>query len=583
MPDVVRMQGCGVQMLLLPVDPDEPPGAEPGLALWIPQEAAALVGDPDDPAEPPPGPAVPDPAGDPHVQAKLCSTLAEIPPAPALAGDPDTPAEPPPFPAAPALAGDPDTPAEPPPFPAAPALAGDPDTPAEPPPFPAAPAPAGDPDTPAEPPPTLAEIPLVLTAPAPAGDPDTPAEPPPFPPAPALTGDPDTPSEPPPTLAEIPLILTAPAPAGDPDTPAEPPPFPAAPAPAGDPDTPAEPPPTLPEILPVLTAPDPAGDPRVPVKPPPTFVAPRWGPSPQALQRPEAAGPEPSWELPVLVPSAPVVLPASGLGSSSWFRLGAEPPPALGDPGAAARPVVYPPPQEVPPAPSAAPEPPSLRPAAPGPPQARLKRVQLVPPFQDHPGAGDAPRAQPVPRALGPNQGTSAAVGSPVGPIPAAPSTGQAVSPAKQLPGVAPAPLPPPDASGLVTPERGWPDAGRPGSGGDIGSPVDPLLRCRPAQPVLCRGPSRAHGPRSPLPTRRHATPTPAFSYSHRWQLGLMALGWSRSACGQLARPPPLFRQPNSFCSASGGARGRRFAAPCLGFPTLQDGINECDLLGSGF
>ncbi|KAH1180660.1 hypothetical protein KIL84_001594 [Mauremys mutica] len=30
MPDVVRMQGCGVQMLLLPVDPDEPPGAEPG-------------------------------------------------------------------------------------------------------------------------------------------------------------------------------------------------------------------------------------------------------------------------------------------------------------------------------------------------------------------------------------------------------------------------------------------------------------------------------------------------------------------------------------------------------------------------
>ncbi|XP_044844259.1 uncharacterized protein LOC123349989 [Mauremys mutica] len=436
MPDVVRMQGCGVQMLLLPVDPDEPPGAEPGLALWIPQEAAGLVGDPDDPAEPPPAPAVPDPAGDPHVQSKLCSTLAEIPPAPALAGDPDIPAEPPP---------------------------------------------------------TLAEIPLVLTAPAPAGDPDTPAEPPPFPAAPAPAGDPDTPAEPPPFPA-------APAPAGDPDTPAEPPPFPAAPAPAGDPDAPAEPPPTLAEIPLVLTAPAPAGDPRVPVKPPPTFVAPRWGPSPQALQRPEAAGPEPSWELPVLVPSAPVVLPASGLGSSSWFRLGAEPPPALGDPGAAARPVVYPPPQEVPPAPSAAPEPPSLCPAAPGPPQARLKRVQMVPPFQDHPGAGDAPRAQPVPRALGPNQGTSAAVGSPVGPIPAAPSTGQAVSPAKQLP--------PPDASGLVSPERGWPDAGRPGSGGDIGSPVDPLLRCHPAQPVPSAGRTQP-GPWAEIPSAAPAHSPP--------------------------------------------------------------------------
>ncbi|KAM9113207.1 uncharacterized protein ACDP82_019981 isoform 2-T2 [Pangshura tecta] len=379
MPDVVRMQGCGVQMLLLPVDPDEPPGAEPGLALWIPQEAAALAGGPNDPAEPPPAPAVPDPAADPHVQAKLCSTLAKIPPAPA---------------------------------------------------------PAGDPETPAEPPPTLAEIPLVLTAPA-------------------LTGDPDTP---------------------------------------------AEPPPTLPEILPVLTAPAPAGDPRVPVKPPPTFVAPRWGPRPQALQRPEAAGPEASWELPALVPSAPVVLPASGPGSSSWFRLGAEPPPAPGDPGAAARPVVYPPPQEVPPAPSAGPEPPSLCPAAPGPPQARLKQVQLVPPFQGHPWAGDAPWAQPVPKALGPNQGTSAAVGSPVGPIPAAPSTGQAVSPAKQLPGVAPAPLPPPAASGVVTPERGWPDAGRPGSGGDIGSPDDPLLRCRPAQPAPSAGRTQP-GPRAGIPS----------------------------------------------------------------------------------
>ncbi|CAM5123308.1 unnamed protein product [Natator depressus] len=31
MPDVVRMQGCGVQMLLLPVDPSGPPGGEPGV------------------------------------------------------------------------------------------------------------------------------------------------------------------------------------------------------------------------------------------------------------------------------------------------------------------------------------------------------------------------------------------------------------------------------------------------------------------------------------------------------------------------------------------------------------------------
>nr|XP_032648882.1 uncharacterized protein LOC116832311 isoform X1 [Chelonoidis abingdonii] len=373
MPDVVRMQGCGVQMLLLPVDPNESPRAEPGLALWIPQEAAALVGDSDDPAEPPPAPAVPDPAGDP-----------------------------------------------------------------------------------------------------------------------------DTPTEPPPTLAEIPLVLTAPAPSGD--IPAEPPPVPAAPNLTGDPDTPAEPPPTLPEILPVLTAPNPAGDPRVPVKPPPTFVAPRWGPSPQAVQRPEAAGPEANWELPALVPSAPVVLPASGPGSSSWFWLGVESPPALGDPDAAACPVVYPPLQEVPPAPSAGPEPPSLCPATPGPPQARLKRVQLVPPFQDHPWAGDAPRAQPVPKALGPNQGTSAAVGSPVGSIPAAPSVGQVVSPAKQLLGSAPAPLPPPDSSGLVTPEQGWPDAGCPGSGGDIGSSVDPSLHCRPAQPVPSAGRTQP-GPRAGIPS----------------------------------------------------------------------------------
>ncbi|XP_030400862.1 uncharacterized protein LOC115641673 [Gopherus evgoodei] len=490
MPDVVRMQGCGVQMLLLPVDPDEPPGAEPGLTLWIPQEAAALVGDSDDPAEPPPAPAVPDPAGDPDTPTEPPSTLAEIPlvlTAPALTGDPNTLIEP-----TPALG-------EIPLVLTAPALTGDPNTPAEPPFFPAAPAPAGDPDTLTEPTPTLGEIPLVLTAPAPAGYPDTPAEPPPVPAAPNLTGYPDTPAEPPPVPA-------APAPAGYPDTPAEPPPVPAAPNLTGDPDTPAEPSPILPEILPVLTAPNPAGDPRVPVKPPPTFVAPRWGPSPQALQCPEAAGPEANWELPALVPSAPVVLPASGPGSSSWFWLGAESPPAPApapapaDPGAAACPVVYPPPQEVPPASSAGPKPPSLCPAAPGPPQARLRLVQLVPPFQDHAWAGDAPRAQPVPKALDPNQGTSAAVGSPVGPIPAAPSMGQVVSPAKQLPGVAPAPLPPPDASGFVTPERGWPDAGRPGSGGDIGSSVDPSLRCHPAQPVPSAGRTQL-GPRARIPS----------------------------------------------------------------------------------
>ncbi|CAM4689310.1 unnamed protein product [Lepidochelys olivacea] len=369
MPDVVRMQGCGVQMLLLPVDPNGPPGGEPGLALWIPQEAAALAGDPDDPSDPRPAPAVSDPAGDSHVPAKPCSTLAKIPPAPTLTGDPNTPTEPPPLPA-----------------------------------------------------------------------------------APTLTGDPDTPAKPLPTLAEIP---------------------------------------------PVLTAPDRAGDPKVPVKPPPTFMDPRPGPSSQALQRPEAARPEASWELPNLVPSAPVVLPASGPGSSSWFKVGAESPPAPGDPGAAARPVVYPPPQEVPPAPTAGPEPPSLCPEALGPSQARLKRVQLVPPFQDHPWAGDAPRAQPVLKALGQNQGTSAAVRSPVGPIPADPSTGQAISPAKQLPVVAPDPLPPPDASVLATPEQGWPETG---PGGDVGSPVDPLRRCSPTQLVPSAGRTRP-GPWGEIPS----------------------------------------------------------------------------------
>ncbi|EMP41024.1 Titin [Chelonia mydas] len=340
-----------------------------GLALWIPQEAAALAGDPDDPSDPPPAPAVSDPAGDSHVPAKPCSTLAEIPPAPTLTGDPNTPAEPPPLPA-----------------------------------------------------------------------------------APTLTGDPDTPAKPLPTLAEIP---------------------------------------------PVLTAPDRAGDPKVPVEPPPTFVDPRQGPSSQALQRPEAARPEASWELPNLVPSAPVVLPASGPGSSSWFKVGAESPLAPGDLGAAARPVVYPPTQEVPPAPAAGPQQPSLCPASLGPPQARLKRVQLVPPFQDHPWAGDAPRAQPVLKALGQNQGTSAAVGSPVGPIPADPSTGQAISPAKQLPGVAPDPLPPPDASVLATPERGWPEIG---PNGDVGSPVDPLRRCSPTQLVPSAGRTQP-GPWDEIPS----------------------------------------------------------------------------------
>nr|XP_042702665.1 uncharacterized protein LOC101932420 isoform X8 [Chrysemys picta bellii] len=136
MPDVVRMQGCGVQMLLLPVDPDGPPRAEPGLALWIPQEAAALAGDTDDPSEPLP-------------------TLAEIPPVPA----------------APDLTGDPDTPAESPSFPVAPDL-------------------TGDPDSAAELPPTLPEIPPVLTAPDLTGDPDTPSEPPSFPAAPDLTWGP---------------------------------------------------------------------------------------------------------------------------------------------------------------------------------------------------------------------------------------------------------------------------------------------------------------------------------------------------------------------------------------------------------
>ncbi|XP_038237043.2 uncharacterized protein LOC119846889 [Dermochelys coriacea] len=369
MPDVVRMQGCGVQMLLLPVDPNGPPGGEPGLALWIPQEAAVLSGDPDDPSDPPPSPAVPDPAGDSHVPAKPCSTLSEIPAAPILTGDPRTPAESPPLPA-----------------------------------------------------------------------------------APSLTAAPDTPAEPLPSLAEI---------------------------------------------SPVLTAPDQAGDTKVPIKPPPTFVAPRQGPSSQAFQCPEATRPEASWELPNLVPSAPVVLPASGPGSSSWFKLGAESPPTPGDPGAAARPVVYPPPQEVPLAPAADSELPSLCPAALGPPQARLKRVQLVPPFQDHPSAGDAPQAHPVLKTLGQNQGTSAAVGSPVGPIPADPSTGQAISPAKQLPVVAPDPLPPPDASVLATPDQGWPETG---PGGDIGSPVDPLWRCSPTQLVPSAGRTQP-GPCGEIPS----------------------------------------------------------------------------------
>ncbi|XP_067388814.1 uncharacterized protein [Emydura macquarii macquarii] len=159
MPDVVRIQGYGVQTLLLPVAPDEPPGAEPGLAWWIPQEAAGLAGDPDAPAGAPPAPTGPDLGGDPNVLAEPPPAPAELPPTPAgpdLGGDmnalarpPPAPAEPPPTSTGPALGGDPHTlvepppaPAELPPTPAGPALGGDPDIPAELPPAPAEPPPS---------------------------------------------------------------------------------------------------------------------------------------------------------------------------------------------------------------------------------------------------------------------------------------------------------------------------------------------------------------------------------------------------------------------------------------------------------
>ncbi|XP_019386556.1 PREDICTED: uncharacterized protein LOC109307233 [Crocodylus porosus] len=54
MPDVVRIQGYGVQTLLLPVSNSNPTGDDPGCTLLIAEEPADPVGDPDRLAEPPP-------------------------------------------------------------------------------------------------------------------------------------------------------------------------------------------------------------------------------------------------------------------------------------------------------------------------------------------------------------------------------------------------------------------------------------------------------------------------------------------------------------------------------------------------
>ncbi|XP_025063562.1 uncharacterized protein LOC102384528 isoform X1 [Alligator sinensis] len=64
MPDVVRIQGYGVQTLLLPVSNSNSTGGDPGFTLLIPEEAADPVGDPDKLAEPPPVLA-PQPPGGP--------------------------------------------------------------------------------------------------------------------------------------------------------------------------------------------------------------------------------------------------------------------------------------------------------------------------------------------------------------------------------------------------------------------------------------------------------------------------------------------------------------------------------------
>ncbi|KYO23540.1 hypothetical protein Y1Q_0010103 [Alligator mississippiensis] len=63
MPDVVRIQGYGVQTLLLPVSNSNSTGGDPGFTLLIPEEAADPVGDPDKLAEPPPVLAPQPPAG----------------------------------------------------------------------------------------------------------------------------------------------------------------------------------------------------------------------------------------------------------------------------------------------------------------------------------------------------------------------------------------------------------------------------------------------------------------------------------------------------------------------------------------
>lgn len=336
MPDVVRIQGFGVQALLLPVTPDGPPGGEAGLAPWIPQEDVALVGDatsepPPAQAAPPPTPAVPVRGRVPHAAAKPCPPLAHLPPVPS----------------APILAGDPDTQAEPPPA-------------------------------------LLAPLPL--------------------PAVPDLTGDPDIPSE-------LPLVPTAPAP---------------------------------------------AVDPQGPTRLPPTFMAPQQGPGLKSPQPLEAASPKTTQELPSVRPSAPVVLPASGLGRSSWVWQGAGSPLAMDDPDAAARPIIYPPLRDVPPAP---PFPP---PAPPHP-----KQVQMVSPFQGHLGT----------RALSQTRPTPAAAGSSVDPIPAAPPAGQDLSPATPRSD----PRPPRAASGFVTPKQRWPVRR---AGEALDSPVTPSQLCRPAQPV---------------------------------------------------------------------------------------------------
>ncbi|XP_074873013.1 uncharacterized protein LOC142024733 isoform X2 [Carettochelys insculpta] len=463
MPDIVRLQGCGVQTQLLPVVPNSPRRGEPGLALWIPHEGAALAGNAHAAseaapalAELPASPAVPGPAGDPRSPAMCHPALAKIPlvpPVPSSAGSPNSLAEPPSVPAAPAQAGEPNIPSEPPP-----ALA-------RPPPVPAAPTRAGNPSFPSDPLPALARPPPVPAAPTWAGNPNIPSEPLPVPPAPTRARHPSIVSEPPSTVAA-------------------PPPVSPAPTQLGYPDTLTVPPPTLPAMPLGPTAPAPAGDPHLLRRPPPTFVTRRSGQSPQ---HPEAMP-----QLPSLVPSAPVVLPAAGSGSSLWGWRGAESPPAPCDPLAAARPVIYPPLSDRPPVPAGGP---AL------PPQAHHSQVQVAPPLQGHPRVGGrAPcQAWHTPAAVRPTEG----------PISADPFAGPAVSPAKQLSRVALAPCPPPAACVLATSEQGWPESRRPPAGEGTSPPLNPSQRCSLAPPApsaqrnqLGPQPMNPSTPLSPMPPR---------------------------------------------------------------------------------